>query len=88
MNKKVEVKIKALENVFGLSINSIPSKAEQLPKAIKELTKEIRTQRAKILEEFGIAYLADTKLKPSQVIMYEQADFANGKVRWWFERKK
>ena len=54
-------------------------------KIINKLVKSIITNRVKILDDFSKAYLAETKLKPSQVIMVEQR--IGDTYTWSFRRK-
>ena len=55
-------------------------------KIIDKVIKEIGSKRAKILDDFARAYLAETGLKPSEVVLIEHQK--EDKVMWFFSRKK
>ena len=62
-------------------------KAKEFQETINKMVRNIMKRRGEILEDFSKAYLAETKLKPSQIKMMEHSDYANDKVTWWFEKK-
>jgi hypothetical protein len=55
-------------------------------KPINKLVRDIQKNRHKILEDFSKAYLAETGLKPSQVILCESFD--GSRYKWWFKKKR
>ena len=53
---------------------------------IDKIIKEINNNKLKILEAFATAYLSETGLMPSQVVMCEQTKDNVHKI--WFEKKR
>ena len=58
----------------------------------EELIQKIANRKAEILEAFSEAYIAETGLKPSEVILHQcagQDPFKAGlfNMKWWFEPK-
>lgn len=47
---------------------------------------EIQTHRHRILEEFALAFLAETDLAPSEVVLIEKR--APKEIRWYFEKRQ
>jgi hypothetical protein len=52
---------------------------------IEKKLKQIANKRNKILEQFTKAYLAETGLKPSEIMLVQS--FSPTEVKWWFEKK-
>lgn len=74
------MKIKNLGNKELKSMNEMHERMDKL-------VKDILTKRGEILEEFAEAYIAETGLKPSQIILHEQRSFDGERISWWFEKK-
>jgi hypothetical protein len=55
----------------------------------QDIAKQLLEQRDKILSDFAKAYLAETRLLPSQIELVQQSIEENGKVgfRWFFSKK-
>lgn len=54
---------------------------------VSELVREVMSKRARILEDFARAYIAETGLAPSDVQMVETRSDYGGRITWHFERK-
>ena len=56
---------------------------------VQKISEVIRRQRADILEDFSVAYLAsNTKIKIKDLVLCEQRSKDGLKYRWWFEERK